>query len=661
MRHYISTNEKMPQVERWISQQSFVVFDIETGPREEYVEEWNKNSKVGLDPYKAQIVTYQIGNKDTQWIIDARTDIDTKIIVDLLENKDILKLGVNIKFDVKMVMHHLKALPVSLGDCMIMEQIIRCGLFPGRADDTNTSAARVALKYTSMAALAKYYLDLTLDKDKDLRITLWKTPPNKFDERQLAYMAGDCIYPHLIAVQQKPLINERGLDHIVTLEHKMIPVIADMELTGIPFNREYWTVLMQENVAIRDNAAKVLNKYLNKTSFVQEDFFGEGTKVNTLKLDSPQRLAKALSKAGFRGFVDKSGAAISTGSAKLKLMKIAGEMPADLVDAILEYRKVEKRITSYGQNFLKSVNSVTKRIHPDFTQTILVTGRMSCSPGMQTIPKESEYRQAFYAPDGYTLIILDASQIEARISADATGDKPAIDVFQRGGDIYKEDGEAFYNTTIDKNTPEGQKLRNRAKVSWLGLSYGQGKNRFHEYSKIFLGEDLSKSDTNYLYEKFFEIHWRMKEVMDEWSALVDPIKSNRYFIDQLGHTFIKTNIAPDLERMLIDRNWGDKKKAAAQVKKLLNNKEQVRFAESALGRKRFFRADFLGWWTAGRNMPVQGTAADLQKCTMLAFQNLHWKEGFDAHLINVVHDEIITLVREDQDQQYLCHIWGTRM
>jgi DNA polymerase-1 len=422
-----------------------------------------------------------------------------------------------------------------------------------------------------------------------------------------------------------------------------------MELTGIPFNRPYWVSLLQDNIVVRDKAVKVLNTYLKSRSVAQGNLFGGEEQINQIKFDSPQKLAKALDAVGFPGFVSSSGKPLSTSSDRLKLMKIEGALPEDLVDAILDYRRVEKRITSYGGNFLKSVDDITGRIHPKFTQAILVTGRMSCSPGMQTIPQDAEYRASFNSPEGYTLIVLDASQVEARISADTTGDQPAIDVFQRGGDIYKEDGEAFYNTIIDKETPEGKKLRNRAKAAWLGLSYGQGKNKFHTYSKLFLGEDLDKATTDELYDKFFEVHWRMKEVMDEWSSFVDPTNSGRYVIDHVVGDWIDDERATEyLLPALIERAWKDEKKARKQLKFLLKNKHKVRYAETILGRKRFFRADFLGWWTAGRNMPIQGTAADIQKATMLAFQKMHWEKNFDAHIINVVHDEIITLVREDQ-------------
>jgi len=648
---YISTPEQIPAMKRWLKDKTVLAFDIETGPRRDLISAWEKDQKIGLIPHKAHIATFQIGNEDQQWIIDNRVGLDISFLKEILESETIAKIGVNLKFDTKMVMHHLKVIPRKLWDCMVVEQVVRSGMFPGRQDDSNEKSARVALRYTGMKALALRYLDIDIDKDKEFRMNLWKTPPNEFNERQLLYMAGDCIFPSRIAKFQKDLIIERGLQHVIALEHRMIPVIANMELVGIPFDRAYWNILLQEHVVRRDKAIDVLDEYLKKTSFMQEDLFGITTKISTVEYGSSQKLAKALYKAGFKGFIGKDGKPLSVASERLKLMKIEGKMPAELVDAIIDYKQISKRISSYGTNFIEAIDQETNRIHPDFTQTILVTGRMSCSPGMQTIPGDAAYRRAFNAPRGWSLIVLDASQIEARISADATGDQPAIDVFQAGGDIYKEDGEKFYNTPIDKDTPEGKKLRNRAKVSWLGLTYGQGKNKFHNYCRIFLGEDIAKKDTDYLWDKFFEIHWKMKEVMDEWSSYVDPFQSSRYITDSAVHTFINEEKSyAKLVEIFTERTRGNTQSAEKQAKKLMEHKSRCRYAETLLGRKRFFRVDFVGWWTAGRNLPVQGTAADIQKCTMLAFQEMHWAEKFDAHIINVVHDEIITLVRTDQSE-----------
>jgi len=646
---YVSKQEQVPDVIRWLGSKKVVAFDIETGPRLDLVHEWEKNSAIGLVPHKAHIATVQIGDDEKQWIIDLRAGLDITFLKKLVESEEIAKVGVNLKFDSKMVMHHWKVLPRKLVDCMIMEQVLRAGMFPGRQDDSNEKSSRIALKFTGLKALAERYLDIDLDKDKELRTNLWKTPVDGFDERQLLYMAGDIKFPLQIAKLQKPAILERGLHKIIALEHRLIPVIANMELVGIPFDLNYWNSLLQDHVKDQNKAIDILDEYLKKTSFMQEDMFGESVKVSTVEYGSSQKLAKALHKAGFKGFVDKHGKPLSVASQKLKLMKIEGEMPAELVDAIIDYKKISKRVSSYGANFIEAVDNETHRIHPDFTQTILVTGRMSCSPGMQTIPQDADYRRAFYAPQGWALIVLDASQIEARISADKTKDEPAIAVFQSGGDIYKEDGQVFYNTTIDKNTPEGKKLRNLAKTAWLGLSYGQGKEKFHTYSRLFLGEDLPKHDTDFLYDKFFELHWRMKEVMDEWSSYVDPIKSFRYITDPFVHTFMNEEKSrAKLMEIFLDRKRGNVEAAEKIVNKLMGQKNECRYAETALGRKRYFRSDFVGWWTAGRNLPIQGTAADLQKATILGFQEMHWNKKFDAHIINVVHDETITLVREDQ-------------
>lgn len=646
---YIYKQENLCKAMAWLTGRSFFVFDVETGPRPEYIKMWEENPKIGLDPHYNQIVTVQVGDKNEQFIIDTRT-VNIDAILELLRDPSISVVGVGLKYDIKMMMHHYKCRITAAVDVMIIEQIIRNGIFPVKEQAGNTGGA--TRRYTSMKALSKRYLDIDIDKDLDLRITLWKTPPGEFDKRQLDYMAGDCVYPELILRKQKPIAVDRGLLKVIKLENELIPVVANMELVGLPLDTGRWITLLQEATEARIKYERELDKYFGHVSASQGSLFGDDTIIRTINYDSPKQLAKALHKFGVSGFVSTDGKELSTATPKIVKMKIRGQIDSKLADTIMEFRKAIQRETSYGENFLKKVHPKTGRIHPDYTQCCLVTGRMSASPGVQTIPRDPRYRASFVAPPGYTFIILDASQIEARLSCDTTQDLEGIRVFQADGDIYKEDGQKFYNRAIDKSTPEGQALRDKAKSAWLGLTYGQGKRNFHDWSTVFLGEDISKKDTDYLFDKFFEIHHQMKVVMDGWSALANPETSNRFVVDEIVSNFI------DPERMfnrLVEfysfRSKGDEAKAHRRAKELVNNRNQLRYAETLLGRKRFFRPDYLGWWTAARNMPIQGTAADAQKATLLAYQKMHWEEGFDADVILVVHDELVTLVKEDQAER----------
>lgn len=644
---YISSNNEMDQVEDWLDRRNYVVFDIETGPGKEYLEEWNRNSKIGLDPYRNAIFTIQIGDYKNQFIIDTRTVSNVDPVLRVLEDIKVSILGVNLRFDFKNMMHHYKIIPNSAIDAMIMEQVIRNGIFPVKEDSGGTGGA--TRRYTGMKALAQRYFNLDIDKDKEFRVALWKHEPNEFSDRALKYMANDCVLPDLIIRRQKSYINERGLQRIAKLENALIPVIADMELTGIPFDINSWTELLQESTIERIELEKKLDNYFGVKAVQQFDLLQDSKTIRPINYDSPKQLAKALNSIGVRGFMSPNGKPLSTNTPKIVRMKVRGEIDTELADTIIKYKKTLQRESSYGAKFLSSVHPITKRIHPDYTQTCLVTGRMSASPGVQTIPRDPRYRASFKAPDGYTFIILDASQIEARLSCDLTGDAEGIEVFSNYGDIYKEDGQKFYNRVIDKNTEEGAKLRQKAKNAWLGLSYGQGKTKFHDWSTYFLEENIQKDDTDYLFDKFFEIHHEMKRVMDGWSDLVNPETSNRYIVDDIVDQFINPQIMyAKLYDLYFRLSKGDEVTARRRAQTLVENRTLMRYAETLMGRKRFFRADFMGHWTAGRNHPVQGTAADIQKLTLLNYQKMHWEEGWDAHVVLVVHDELVTLVREDQ-------------
>ena len=176
---YITTSEGLERVKGWLDKCSFFVFDVEAA---------------GLNVFCDELVMLQVGDDSKQWLIDCRA-INPKSLGPYFADPAILKIGQNLKFDIKFVKHNYNWEVVNLADTMIIEQIIRCGL---------------RLR-ASMAALALYYLRLHLDKDKDLRLSFASTKIGCFSKRQLDYAAGDCVYPLYILQKQKQIIKERGL------------------------------------------------------------------------------------------------------------------------------------------------------------------------------------------------------------------------------------------------------------------------------------------------------------------------------------------------------------------------------------------------------------------------------------------------------------------
>jgi DNA polymerase I-like protein with 3'-5' exonuclease and polymerase domains len=647
---YISDADGMACVNEWLGRRKYFTFDIETGPQDKWIgTSFEKDA--ALDPYLGKPVLFLIGDHDDQFIVDVRASLDLTTIGKAIEDPDVMVLGTNLRFDTKFVMHHYGWYPAHLVDNQITEQIIRAGIFS--ADD-KVPIGQIR-KMTSMASLVRFYFDQEIDKDKEMRLAFWRTPVGQFSERQMSYFEGDVTWPEKIARAQKPIYRERGLGATLDLEYDLIPVIADMELEGIILDQDKWLGLYQDACVNVDAAQKALDAAFGLRVYLQESLFGPAEIQRKINWGSSSQLALLLHKAGYAGFVDENGKTLTTESKRFIIAKLMNEIPAHIADPIIAMRKAEQRRDSYGLNFINGIHPITRRIHPDFTQACLVTGRISGSPGVQTIPRDPAYRASFVAGEGYTLSIVDASQIEARIIADLTNDPVAVATFNNGPnpDIYKSDGELFYNTIIDKNTPEGKKLRDNAKAAWLGLGYGQGKTKFRIFMMLNTGRVVTQAESDELYDRFFEVHTVMKAAMDEWSMSADPEYAEEWVSDALAEKLIDTQrVWEPLYNSFLRKGRGDTEKAKRRTRALLANRDRVRCSTAFRGRKRHFRVDYLGWWNAARNAPVQGGAATIQKESMLEVARLIRRRGYKAKLVNVVHDEIITRVKKEDAEEF---------
>src|SRR5262249_14119048 len=136
---------------------------------------------------------------------------------------------------------------------------------------------------------------------------------------------------------------------------------------------------------------------------IQPGLFGDAE----INLDSPAQVLEALHRMGIP----------VEGTRSAQLHQFAEKYP--VIDLLLEYRSLQKALSSYGEGIIKFIHPVTGRIHADFRQIGTPTGRLSChEPNIQQIPHSAQYRSCFVAPPGRKLIIADYSQIELRILAD---------------------------------------------------------------------------------------------------------------------------------------------------------------------------------------------------------------------------------------------------
>ena len=276
-----------------------------------------------------------------------------------------------------------------------------------------------------------------------------------------------------------------------------------------------------------------------------------------------------------------------------QLQPLAVDFP--VVAKLLEYRGVAKSLSSFGENILEFIKPETGRIHADFRQIGAPTGRFSCSkPNIQQIPHEEEYRRCFRAPDGRKLITADYSQVELRILAEFSGDENFIKAFHSGEDFHTTAAAQVFNVKPEDVTSE---QRSFAKRLNFGVVYGIGSQRFA------LMTGLTQTESENIMRRYFATY----RGLDAW--LRDA------------------------------------------ARKVITNRV-ARTASGRMSRFRFDEEDRKAVSLAqrnGKNMPIQGTSADILK---RALHLLHQEiRGTSAKLVNIVHDEIIVEADEREAER----------
>jgi len=266
-----------------------------------------------------------------------------------------------------------------------------------------------------------------------------------------------------------------------------------------------------------------------------------------------------------------------------QLQPLALEYP--VVAKLLEYRGVAKSLSSFGENILEFIEPKTGRIHADFRQIGAPTGRFSCSkPNIQQIPHEEAYRRCFRAAEGKKLIIADYSQVELRILAEFSNDQNFIDAFVSGEDFHTTAAAQVFNVKPEEVTSD---QRSFAKRLNFGVVYGIGSQRF----AMMTG--LSQTDAEDIMRRYFSTY----RGLDAWLRdAARKVVSNRLARTASG-------------RMMRFRYDEDDRKAISLAQR------------------------------NGKNMPIQGTSADILKRALRLLHNEI--SGTSARLVNIVHDEII--------------------
>ncbi|MCX7116750.1 MAG: DNA polymerase I, partial [Legionellales bacterium] len=362
----------------------------------------------------------------------------------------------------------------------------------------------------------------------------------------------------------------------------------EMPLVPVLANMERYGVLIDKDVLLKHGErlkARISSLQAEALQLAGKDF----------NLNSPKQLLEILYTDLQLPILSKTPKGQpSTAEAVLQELAYEHRFPA----VILEYRGLSKLVSTYIDALPRKVNSKTGRVHTSYNQTVAATGRLSSSdPNLQNIPVRSEegrlIRKAFVAPKDHVLLAADYSQIELRIMAHLSQDANLKKAFANGWDIHAATASELFSVPIEDVTSEH---RRRAKAVNFGLIYGM--SAFGLAKQLGVG----RQDAQLYIDTYFE----------RYPGVLNYMEQTRKQAHEQG--YVETLFGRRLYLPEINARQIQRQKAAERM---------------------------------AINAPMQGTAADIIKKTMIAIAACLSKQSTpDITMTMQVHDELVFEVRE---------------
>jgi DNA polymerase-1 len=517
-----------------------------------------------LDPFRGRVRLLQIALPEQTLVFDLfqLPALTHPGLREMLSSDRPIKVLHNAKFDLKMILHHFDLEVSGLFDTLLASQLIGAGRTEGGH---------------GLAAVTDRHLGELVDKS--LQMSDWSGP---LGDAQYEYAAKDAALMLALYDKLSAKLRELSLEEVARLEFECVLPLSAMELAGMALDADCWRQL----VAGLERAHAILSEELKRelaAGVPQLTLFGEPPNIN---LDSPPQVIEALANMGIK----------VEGTRSWQLGPLAAKHPA--IGKLLEYRSVQKLLSSYGLGLLDHINPVTRRIHADFRQLGATGGRMSCSdPNLQQIPNTPEYRSCFRAPAGRKLVIADYSQIELRILADWSQDTGLVKALMSGEDLHCVTASQMFGVRLEAVSKE---QRAAAKQLNYGIMYGLGAQGLG----MRIGCSLEEAET--LLRKYFEAYSGVAAFLRE---AADRAVRDRESRTRSGRLISFTFDAND-------------------------------------------RGQVAGIQRLGKNAPIQGSSADIIKRALrLLYEAL---KPIDAKIVNCIHDEIVIEASEsDADKAAL--------
>lgn len=438
-----------------------------------------------LDIHSAELVAMSFTTKEKSgWLVPVPADqAEAQAIVDRFKpffaNAGIAKIGQNMKYDILILKNYGVEVAGRLFDTMVAHYLIQ----PEQRHNLDI--------------LAEKYLNYNTIKTEELigkkgkgQMTMRSAELNLL--RDYACEDSDVTF-RLKPLLEAELRKNNMLNLFFEIETPLIPVLADMEYTGVKIDI---SALNSFAVELRTDIADIEKKI----------FAEAGTEFN---ISSPKQLGDILFDRLKIGNASKTKTQ-QYSTAEDVLEKLADKHP--IVPLILEYRSLKKLLSTYVEALPQLVHSKTGRIHTSYNQTITATGRLSSTnPNLQNIPIREEIgrmvRKAFVATEeGGCVLASDYSQIELRLMAHLSQDAAMVEAFRANQDIHATTAARLFHVPVEEVSKE---QRRKAKSANFGIIYG--------ISSFGLSQNtgIKVSEAKEIIDSYFESFPGVKEYMDK--------------------------------------------------------------------------------------------------------------------------------------------------
>ena len=544
-------------------QKKIIAIDTETNSLN-YIEAELVGISLSIDEGKAIYIPLAHDYENAPLQLDRVETLN--ILKPLLEDKEIKKIGHHLKFDAHIFARYGITLKGMEYDSMLESYVL------------NSVASR-----HGMNSVAQYYLNRETTHFEDVagkgakQITF-----NQVDiKTATAYAAEDadvtlCLHNYLWGkINHIPSLKEL----YQRIEMPLIPILFEIEETGVLVDK----VMLKKQ---SDELLLLLNKLEKNAHKIA------GMEFN---LGSPKQLQEVLYEKMEIPIIKKTPKGQpSTAEDVLQELSIDHELPK----LILSHRSLNKLRNTYTEKLPQQISAVTGRIHTSYHQAVTATGRLSSSsPNLQNIPIRTpegrRIREAFVAPENYSILAADYSQIELRIMAHLSSDESLLLAFSKGEDIHRKTAAEVLGIAAEEVS---QEQRRWAKAINFGLIYGM--------SAFGLAKQLGI--TRYQSQEYIDLYFKKYPKVKNF---MDTTKENAR-----KHGYIETLYGRRLYLPDINSKNGLRRKYAER---------------SAI------------------NAPMQGSAADIIKLAMIDVHKWLKDGNTEARMIMQVHDELVLEVKSD--------------